>query len=263
MHEIYKYPRTHHIAGSRVQPGDEGLDNVAFSAIAGRHLVVEEKMDGANAAISVGPDGALLLQSRGHYLTGGPRERHFDLFKRWAHAHAGALTRALGSHHVLYGEWLYAKHTMFYDRLPHYFLEFDVLDKRGGEFLDTPRRQTLLAGLPIVSVRVLHRGALPSAERLAALCGPSHFITLGHLERLRAVCTERGLDTTRALREADPGVTMEGLYIKVEEDGVVRDRYKYIRGSFLTTVLNAEGHWLDRPIIPNGLADGVDLWAAY
>ncbi len=260
MHEIFKYPRTHHIAGSRVQPGDEDLDNAAFAAIAGRRLVVEEKMDGANAAISVDPDGKLLLQSRGHYLTGGPRERHFDLFKRWAHAHAGALTRALGPHHVLYGEWLYAKHTVFYDRLPHYFMEFDLLDKRSGEFLDTLRRHALLAGLPVVSVRVLHSGALPSAERLAALCGPSHFIAPGHLERLQALCLERGLDAARARRETDPGVTMEGLYIKVEEDGVVRDRYKYIRSSFLTTVLNAEGHWLDRPIIPNGLQDGVDLW---
>jgi len=262
MHEIFKYPRTHHIAGSRVQPGDEELDSMAFSAIAGRHVVVEEKMDGANAAISVGPDGTLLLQSRGHYLTGGPRERHFDPFKQWAHAHAAALTRALGPHYVLYGEWLYAKHTVFYDRLPHYFMEFDVLDKRSGEFLDTSRRQTLLAGLPIVSVRVLHSGVLPSAGRLAALCGPSHFIAPGHLERLRAILLARGLDTARALHETDPSVIMEGLYIKVEEDSVVRERYKYIRGSFLTTVLNAEGHWLDRPIIPNGLADGVDLWTS-
>jgi len=151
---------------------------------------------------------------------------------------------------------------VFYDRLPHYFMEFDALDKRSGEFLDTPRRHALLAGLPVVSVRVLHSGALPSAERLAALCGPSGFIALGHLERPRVICMERGLDVARALRETEPSVAMAGLYIKVEEDGVVQERYKYIRDSFLTTMLNAEGHWLDRPIIPNGLTDGVDLWTS-
>ena len=42
-----KYPRTHHLEGSRRQPGDEDLDSVPFRALIGRHLVVEEKVDGA------------------------------------------------------------------------------------------------------------------------------------------------------------------------------------------------------------------------
>src|SRR5215472_547697 len=67
MNEIYKYPRTHHIEGSGLQPGDEDLDVVSFHEFAGRFLVVEEKMDGANSAVSFSPEGALLLQSRGHY----------------------------------------------------------------------------------------------------------------------------------------------------------------------------------------------------
>jgi hypothetical protein len=47
---------------------------------------------------------------------------------------------------VLYGEWLYAKHTIFYDRLPQYFLEFDVLDLESDAFLSTARRRELLGG---------------------------------------------------------------------------------------------------------------------
>ncbi len=66
---MYKYPRTPHIEGSRLQPGDEDLDSVPFSAIASQYVAVEEKVDGANAAISFSPDGQMLLQSRGHYLT--------------------------------------------------------------------------------------------------------------------------------------------------------------------------------------------------
>ncbi len=46
-----------------------------------------------------------------------------------------------------------------------------------------------------------------------------------------------------------------------EEDGVVTERYKYVRADFLTAVFAAEGHWLNRPIIPNRLAEGVDLFA--
>ena len=74
---IIKYPRTPHLAGSRLQPGDEDLSQVPFSCLAGRRLTVEEKVDGANSAVSFGPEGQLLLQSRGHYLTGGWRERHY------------------------------------------------------------------------------------------------------------------------------------------------------------------------------------------
>src|SRR5678815_5526569 len=104
---IRKYPRTRHIAGSRLQAGDEDLEMASFDAIAGRHVVVEEKVDGANCAISFNSDGALLLQSRGHYLTGGPREKHFALFKQWANTFAGDFLDVLGDRYICYGEWLY------------------------------------------------------------------------------------------------------------------------------------------------------------
>lgn len=38
------------------------------------------------------------------------------------------------------------------------------------------------------------------------------------------------------------------------------ERYKYVRASFLTAVFESEGHWLDRPILPNRLGAGVDLY---
>src|ERR1043165_4443499 len=109
--QIRKYPRTRHIEGSRLQSGDEDLSSVPFADVRGRTLVVEEKLDGANSGISFDAAGELYLQSRGHYLTGGSRERHFALLKSWAETHRDLLHRVLGSRYVLYGEWLYAKHT--------------------------------------------------------------------------------------------------------------------------------------------------------
>ena len=47
MEQIYKYPRTHHLEGSRLQPGDEDLNSVPFSAIKDQYVVVEEKVDGS------------------------------------------------------------------------------------------------------------------------------------------------------------------------------------------------------------------------
>src|SRR5262249_9318429 len=152
-------------------------------------------------------------------------------------------------------------HTIFYTDLPHYFLEFDVYDTERGEFLSTTRRRELLARAPfIVSVRVLHEGPLQSSAALRALVGRSPFVAEDHLDQLRAACVERGLDTERALGETDPSALMEGLYIKVEEAGVVVERYKYIRASFLQTVYDAQSHCLDRPLLANRLRPGVSLF---
>ena len=43
--------------------------------------------------------------------------------------------------------------------------------------------------------------------------------------------------------------------------GVVADRYKWIRAAFLQTMTESGSHWLSRPIVPNVLAPGVDIYA--
>ena len=261
MLQIHKYPRTHHLQGSRLQPGDEDLNAVPFETLKGKYVVVEEKVDGANAAISFGEEGELRLQSRGHYLTGGPREKHFALFKSWAHTHVQAFRKVLGARYVLYGEWLYAKHTIYYNHLPHYFMEFDVLDTLTGIFLSTVQRKKLLTPLTFLSqVKVLHEGPIKSYKALLGFMGPSHFIQEGHYLELRSEAEKRNLRADQVLFETDPSILMEGLYLKVESAEAVLERYKYVRADFLTTVLNAQSHWLNRPIIPNGLAPGADLF---
>ena len=47
---------------------------------------------------------------------------------------------------------------------------------------------------------------------------------------------------------------MEGLYIKVEEEGKVMERLKYVRQDFLSTVQESESHWHARPILKNLLS---------
>lgn len=255
---IKKYPRTPHLEGSRLQPGDEDLSQIPFTDISGRHIVVEEKCDGANSAVSFDRDGTLLLQSRGHYLTGGWRERHYDLLKQWASVHRDALYGVLGNRYIMYGEWMYAKHTVYYDALPHYFLEFDVLDRESGRFLDTPSRRALLEPLPIVSVPVLAQGEFRDKAALLALLGPSNYITQEHMEHLREDARRLDLNEDRQCRETDGTATMEGLYLKVEEEGRVLDRLKFVRASFTQTVEASQTHWLDRPIVPNRLCRSID-----
>ena len=254
LFEIHKYPRTPHIEGSRLQPGDEDLSQIPFSNIAGQHLVIEEKCDGANSAISFDEDGALLLQSRGHYLTGGYRERHYNLMKQWAMVRKDAFYEVLGTRYIMYGEWMYAKHTIYYDALPHYFLEFDILDRETGIFLDTPSRHAMLKDLPVVSVPVLGTGTYRSKEDMLKLLGQSNYVTGHQRESLYQEAVKLGLDGQRNCDETELSGLMEGLYIKIEENGQVMDRMKYVRAAFLQSVDFSETHWIDKPIIPNQLA---------
>ncbi|RFU43340.1 DNA ligase [Actinomadura logoneensis] len=258
---LHKYPRTRHLRGSRLQPGDHDLSAAPFEEIAGRYLVVEEKLDGANAGISFTPAGELRLQSRGHYLTGGPRERQFAPLKAWAASVRHTLWPRLGDRYVMYGEWLYAKHTVFYDALPHYFCEFDILDRQDGMFLSTRERRALLDGTPVVSVPVLRTGPVADLGELTALVGPSTCRTPRWREALRDAAAAIGADPERVAAETDAADEMEGLYVKVEEGGRTVGRYKWVRSGFLTAILDAGTHWQDRPIVANGLADPGVLYA--
>ena len=93
--------------------------------------------------------------------------------------------------------------------------------------------------------------------------GKSNFISEKKTETLRQTSEKLGLDVERQIRETDASDTMEGLYIKIEENGQVIDRLKYVRASFTQTVDVSQTHWLDRPIVPNGLAIPVEeIYAA-
>lgn len=199
---IIKYPRTPHVEGSRLQAGDEDLSQIPFDEIAGKHLVIEEKIDGANTALSFDADGNLLLQSRGHYLRGGYREKHYNLFKQWAGIHRDAFWDVLGSRYIMYGEWMYAKHTIFYDALPHYFMEFDILDRETGRFLDTHSRRALTKNLPIASVPVLAEGEFQSREQVLRYLSDSCYITADHIAHLRLGASAKG--RTRSASAAKP-----------------------------------------------------------
>ena len=258
---IYKYPRTPHVEGSGIQYGDEDLSVLPMRMLQGKHLVIEEKVDGANSAISFDSTGQLLLQSRGHYLNGGPRETQFQLLKSWAHTHTIEFWDALHDRYILYGEWLYAKHTVFYTDLPHYFLEFDIYDKQKERFFNTEKRRMFLKQLPFVcSARVVYEGKLKKNQQLVDFIQPSPYIKSNHLQQLYGLCLDKHLDSERTLKETDPSILMEGLYIKIEDDNVVQERWKYVRASFQQAMTDSESHWMHRTIIPNLLSKGVTLF---
>ena len=226
-----KYPRTPHIFGSRGTSDDKYLsENDSLELIRSSGLVIEEKVDGANVGIHFA-EGRLVLQCRGHEVTSGMHPQ-FDPLKAWAEANRGRLHAMLGTRYLLFGEWLYARHHLRYTDLPHYLLEFDTWDKQKGFFLDTPSRERLYQHSQIVSVTVVHTGLLSRFEDLLALLGASAY----------------GNDTA------------EGLYLKVEAEGCVAKRAKYVRQNFTAEVETTGQHWSRRPIETNQLRLGVHLW---
>ncbi|AKN29975.1 DNA ligase [Clostridium carboxidivorans P7] len=262
MERIYKYPRTPHIEGSRFQQGDEDLDSIKFERIKNRFCVLEEKVDGANCGISFDKQGRMYLQSRGHFLNGGYGETQFDMFKTWANTFIYRLREILGDRYIMYGEWLYAKHTVYYDELNHYFMEFDIFDKQEEKFLSTRRRKEMLKSYPFIkSVLVLKEGMLKSKDEITTLLGKSNFKSHNWQRSLEKSCSELDLSYEIAKKQTDTTDLMEGIYIKVEDENYVLSRMKYVRASFLNTIMDSETHWVNRPIIPNKLKSGIDIFS--
>lgn len=261
--QLIKYPRTPHLQGSRLQVGDSEQGQLPYSQLAGQYIVVEEKLDGANCAISFSAGGELLLQSRGHYLMGGGRERQFNLLKHWAAAHENWLLARLQDRYIMYGEWLHKKHSIFYDALPHYFCEFDVWDRQQKRFLPTLQRHALLADGPILSVPVLYAGVAPTRQRdLLALVTWSLAKSTAWKSTFEQIVERERLDLTKAWQQCDKSDLMEGLYLKMESSDQVIDRLKWVRCDFVQAILDAGQHHSEQPFIPNQLATDVDIYSS-
>lgn len=240
--DFVKYPRTPHLFGSKGTDDDKHVgpeDSNAF--IADFSLIVEEKLDGTNVGIHFARSGRMVLQCRGHEITEGMHPQ-YDLFKQWTAVKRPILETMLVDRFILYGEWLYARHSVHYRKLPHYFFEFDIYDKDAGQFLSLEKRLSLLEGSGLFTVPVLHRGPA-SIDRLRRLIGPSAFgsqfenPTTGKVDNL-----------------------MEGLYCRTEANGYVSGRAKWVRTEFVEKVKQSE-HWQHQAMVPNELQEGVGIWA--
>jgi hypothetical protein len=240
--EFVKYPRTPHLFGSRGTDDDKHLGEAeSLRFLADESLITEEKLDGTNVGIHFTSDGKMALQCRGHLITEGMHPQ-YDLFKQWAAVKRPVLEDRIGDRFILFGEWMYARHSIHYRRLPHYFFEFDIYDKEDETFLSLERRLALLKGLGITTVPVLHVGAL-DRDRLGALIGPSRFDSLFE---------------NPATKRSDN--LMEGLYLRTEAGGVVTGRAKFVRPEFVEKIKQSE-HWQHQAMTPNLLREGADLWS--
>ena len=239
--DFIKYPSTPHLFGSKGTDDDKHMGEADSNQfIADESLIVEEKIDGTNVGIHFSDAGEMVLQCRGHLINEGMHPQ-YDLFKQWGAVKRQMLEERLRQRFILFGEWAYARHSIFYRKLTHYFFEFDIYDKDAAEFLDLKQRLALLEGTGIQTVPVVHRGSI-SRNHLQSLVGPSAFDS-----QFENPMTNR----------ADS--LMEGLYLRTEAEGVVTGRAKLVRPEFVEKIKQSH-HWQHEVMIPNELADGVDIW---
>ena len=240
--DFTKYPRTPHLFGSKGTDDDKHLGEKESKAfIADQSLIVEEKIDGTNVGIHFSHSGEMVLQCRGHLITEGMHPQ-YDLFKQWTMVKRHVLENHLENRYILFGEWVYARHSIHYRKLAHYFFEFDIYDKQESVFLDLEQRMTLLEGTGIQTVPVIHKGKT-SRDVLESFIGPSHFDS-----QFEHPLTKR-LDNL-----------MEGLYLRIEAGGCVTGRAKFVRPEFVERVKQSD-HWQYQEMVPNLLVDNVDIWS--
>ena len=238
--DFHKYPRTPHLVGSEGTADDKRMSKSATERmLTDKSLIVEEKLDGTNVGLHFVED-RLVLQCRGHEITAGMHPQ-YDLFKQWATTKRTVFEKMLGQQFIMYGEWMYARHTVYYRQLPHYFFEFDIFDKQQRVFLDLETRLQMMEGTGILTVPVIHQGPA-TVKNLDELTGPSKF--------------DSQFDNPFTGVQDD---LMEGVYLRTESSGTVTARAKFVRPEF-TEKIKQSTHWQHQKMVPNQLADDADIW---
>ena len=171
-------------------------------------------------------DGRLRTQNRGQYLV-APFKGQFTRLPGWLSEHRHRLGESLPPNLILFGEWCVAKHSLAYDRLPDWFLLFDVYERDVDYFWSTDRRNRLAHDLGITTVPELWRG--------------------------RATMTElKELLQNRNSRFRDG--PLEGLVIRRDNTEWCERRAKLVRADFTQAIGD---HWRGRAIEWNRLRSPV------
>ena len=224
--DFFKYPSTPHLAllENLSVRGDKVMSKSECDELLRHELVIEEKVDGANLGISFDSDGNIRAQNRGDYLR-LPGSGQWKSLGGWIAPRADTFFDILNDRYILFGEWCYAQHSVKYERLPDWFLGFDVFDKQAGNFLAVSRRDELFRKTRVEQVPFIARGCFTFVEIKSFLA--------------------------RSMLGDQPA---EGICIRYESAGWLLNRAKLVRHSFIQEM---EQHWSRSEIKKNRLGSGV------
>lgn len=152
-----KYEKTYHLFPVTSK---YNLDDTNVQRLLTGEMIVEEKMDGSNVGIIRHSKG-FALQKRGS-LVGPSVHEQFDYFHNWASLLNYDKIMAVPRETLIYGELLYAVHSVYYDSLPEYVLVFDV--RQNGRWLNYDERSEFCTRYEFNMVPLIARGTFTKDE---------------------------------------------------------------------------------------------------
>ncbi|MGW7164095.1 RNA ligase family protein [Streptomyces sp. NPDC054884] len=224
------YPRTPHLPWSPGTSADD-VRAAGLSGLAGREVVVTEKLDGENTTLYADGLHARSLDSAHHPS------------RTWVKALQGRVGARIPAGWRVCGENMYARHSIPYDELDGYFYGFSVWDEH-DRCLDWDETVRFLRALGVPTPPVLWRGVFDEralrrlrvatgrqegyvvrtvegfaredfARRIAKWVRPGHVTTDTHW--MHAAVVENGLGPRAALwavrSGADPDTTALARYV--------------------------------------------------
>jgi len=210
--EFDKFPSTPYLTmlESISIRNDKIMSLVDCEAFLSNTLIVEEKIDGANLGISFDAEGNILLQNRGGYVFESLRPQWRKL-PNWLEPKMDLLFDLLTDRYILFGEWCYAQHSIVYNKLPDWFIGFDIYDKLDKRFLSVQFRNNMFRVLGVSSVPKLGEGVF-SIDTLTNLFSQSKF----------------------------GDFLAEGVYLRYDKGNWLEQRAKLVRPKFIQSI---ETHW--------------------
>ncbi len=220
--KLYKFPSTPHVFCHPNIRQDKIISENERLLLSSKKVIIEEKIDGANLGISFNSDTELRLQNRGSFLI-EPLSGQWKALPDWLKLHRDELFDCIHDRYIIFGEWCYAKHSIFYDSLPDYFLVFDVFDKTKETFLTRSKRNMLLSKTNLHCVPLIDEGP----------------VVLNNLKDY--------IKKSKFSNEIS-----EGIYLRIESSEYVDVRAKIVRSDFSQKILQ---HWSKSSLKRNELAN--------
>ena len=187
-------------------------------------VTIEEKVDGANLGISLNEEGTLVAQNRGSFVEITNAGGQWKPLQRWLTERRFALLDHLTPDLILFGEWCYARHSIAYDRLPDWYLGFDIYERSSGRFWSVARRNELLQQMGLSTAPLVAKGRFG-------------------LNELQGMMSRSKLTNGPA----------EGIYVRRDDGDYLVERAKVVQPGFVQAI---DEHWSRRAIEANGLTSG-------
>lgn len=223
------FPRTPHLPHLPNATSDDVIASSDEAAVVFTQPInIEEKIDGASVGMTT-KDGQPIIRNRDHILRKGyekdtAAKKQFASIWNWFYDHRESFEflAARGPYSV-YGEWCLAQHGIFYDRLPDWFIAYDLYDYEHGHFVEPEKTEDLLGQAGFVTAPLIHRGEFDG----------DYNDLVGYAQDFS--------DWSSSQRE--------GIYVKVFDAKIVTHRFKLVRPEFVRGAL-----WNPKKLTKNKLA---------